>query len=421
MEMSGEQAVDVTILMPCLNESRTLPTCIQWARGALDRLQDQGLSGEILISDNGSDDGSIEIAQSQGCRVVRCPVRGYGNALIYGSRAARGQYIVMGDSDASYDFREAVPMVMKLREGYDLCMGNRFKGEVKAGAMPWKNRLIGNPALSGILNLFFHSGVGDAHCGLRAFTKDAFDKMQLSSGGMEFASEMVVKAALMDLRRTEVPITLHPDGRDRPPHLRPISDGWRHLKFLFMYSPLWLYFIPALIGILLSVAVFVALLATPRGEPFRFGPFWIGDHWMILAGGLFTAGYSGLILGMAALTYSVREGYRTLTPGLKRIYAVVAIENTILIGAVLFLSGLAVLVYVVVVWSGVGFGALSRIREMVLATTLMVAGLQTMSAGFLIALLMEKRIVTPHSGRVTVSGPSGAGASDPDGDVADPG
>jgi glycosyltransferase involved in cell wall biosynthesis len=390
----GNDAVDVTIVMPCLNEERTLPQCIAWAREALDQLAAQGLTGEILISDNGSTDTSIEIAQSSGCRVAHCPQKGYGRALIFGIRAARGRYIVMGDSDASYDFRESVPMVLKLREGFSLCMGNRFAGEIKPGAMPWKNRRIGNPALSGILNLFFRSGLGDAHCGLRAFTKDAFSRMHMSSPGMEFASEMVVKAALLDLPRTEVPITLYKDGRDRPPHLRPLSDGWRHLKFLFMFSPLWLYFIPALALLGVSVTIFALLLATPRNANLTLGPFWIGDHWMILAGGLFGIGHTGLIFGLAALAYSVRGGFRKLTPRLQRVYDLLTIENAILFGGALFLIGAAIFVYMVVIWkeSNFGFYGVSRIREMVVSTTLMVAGIQTTFGGFLVSLLRERRL-----------------------------
>jgi glycosyltransferase involved in cell wall biosynthesis len=383
--------IDVTIVMPCLNEEMTLPTCIQWAKEALERFKDHGLTAEILISDNGSADRSVEIAAREGCRVVQCPTRGYGSALIHGARAARGKYLVMGDSDASYDFREAVPMVLKLREGYDLCMGNRFTGEIKPGAMPWKNRYIGNPVLSRILNLFFRSGLGDAHCGLRAFTKETFDRMRLSSVGMEFASEMVVKAALLRLRRTELPVTLYKDGRDRPPHLRPFTDGWRHLKFLIMFSPLWLYFIPSLALLSLSILIFAILLTTERDRPFVFGPFWIGDHWMVLAAGLSTIAYTGIILGMAALTYSVREGFRTLTPRLRQVHSLIAIEKTLLIGAILFLAGLGVLGFVVVVWTETGFGALSKLREMVLATSLMVAGLQTVFGGFFVALLNEER------------------------------
>ena len=228
----SEPKIDVTILMPCLNESKTLSLCITSARAALDELQPLGLTGEILISDNGSTDGSQKIASDLGVRTVTCLEPGYGNALISGARAARGRYIVMGDADASYDFKEAVPMVLKLRDGYDVCLGSRFKGRIAPGAMPWKNRFIGNPLLTGLLNLFYRSGLSDAHCGLRAVTRQAFDRMSLNCPGMEFASEMVVKACLQNLKRAEVPVTLYKDLRGRSPHLKPWSDGKRHVRFL---------------------------------------------------------------------------------------------------------------------------------------------------------------------------------------------
>ena len=385
-----DDGIDVTILMPCLNESTTLEQCVETAKAALRELEGLGLSGEILISDNGSTDGSLELAERLDCRVVHCPRRGYGNALIHGSLEARGRYIVMGDADASYDFREGVPMVLKLKDGHDLCMGNRFAGTIKPGAMPWKNRYLGNPVLSGVLNIFYRSGLRDAHCGLRAFTKDAFLKMRLTSGGMEFASEMVVKAALLKLKCTEVPITLHPDGRGREPHLRPWRDGWRHLKYLFMLSPFWLYFIPSAILILLSVFVFTALLLTPPGKVFALGPLWFGDHWIILAGGLFTIGYGGIIYGLAAFVASVQQRYRIISQRLSDLYnRIVTVENALALGSILVLAGLGIFVYVLVVWKSRDFGALSKLREMVIATTLVVCGVQTVFGGFLLSFLGE--------------------------------
>jgi len=384
---TATRPVDVSIIMPCLNERLTLPACIDMAKEAAAELERDGLAVEIVISDNGSDDGSVELAESLGARVVHCPHRGYGNALIWGCRESRGQYLVMGDSDASYDFREGVAMVRKLREGYDLCMGSRFKGEIKPGAMPWKNRHIGNPALTGILNILYRSGLSDAHCGLRSLTKDAFERLKLESRGMEFASEMVVKAALLDLKRTEVPVTLHPDGRDRPPHLRPWRDGWRHLKFLLTLSPLGLYFVPAALLMTLGLVIFAALLATPRGEVFQFGRFWIGDHWFILAGGFFTIGYEALLLGLAATVYTVERGFRRRTPILSWIDRFTTVEHLLVAGLLFLVIGFGILASVVVNWSGQGYANLDRIREMTVGTTLIVAAFQNVFGGFLIAML----------------------------------
>ena len=231
-----EVKLDVSVVMPCLNEARTVGRCVTKAVGALREI---GVEGEVVVADNGSTDGSQEIAQAHGARVVTAPHRGYGSALQAGIAAARGRFVIMGDADDSYDFSDLRPFVVKLREGHDLVMGNRFRGGIRPGAMPWLHRYIGNPVLTGILNLLFHSPIGDAHCGLRGFRKESYNRLRLQTTGMEFASEMVVKACLDHQRITEVPIVLYPDGRDRPPHLRSFRDGWRHLRFLVFNSPAW--------------------------------------------------------------------------------------------------------------------------------------------------------------------------------------
>ena len=221
----------VSVVMPCLDEERTVGACV---RKALNALADMGLPGEVVVSDNGSMDNSVAVAERAGARVVHCPDRGYGSAVRFGVEHARGNLVVLGDSDGSYDFSTIEKFIRPLVDGADLVMGNRFLGGIRPGAMPWKNRYLGNPALNGLLNLFFHVGIGDSHCGLRAFSRAAFERMQLECPGMELASEMVVKAAKRHLRIVEVPTTLDPDGRNRPPHLAPWRDGWRHLKFLLM-------------------------------------------------------------------------------------------------------------------------------------------------------------------------------------------
>lgn len=254
-EMNLHQ-VELSVVIPCLNEERTVVACIKKALYAFASLE---LVGEVIVADNGSTDQSVHLAEAAGARVIPVVAKGYGSALMGGIAATKGQYIIMGDADCSYDFGAIGGIVRQLRAGYDLVMGNRFKGGILPGAMPWHHRYIGNPILSGIGRLFFTSQVGDFHCGLRGFTRDAYLRMKLQTSGMEFASEMVLKAALLQMKMTEVPIVLYPDGRDRPPHLRSFRDGWRHLKLLFFYAPRWLFFYPALIlfFLLLTASCFV--------------------------------------------------------------------------------------------------------------------------------------------------------------------
>lgn len=284
-------AVIVSIVLPCLNEAETLEFCIVEAQSAL---AEAGIDGEVVVADNGSTDGSQAIARRLGARVVEVGVKGYGAALQGGIEAARGEFILMGDSDASYNFGHAPRFVEKLREGYDLVMGNRFQGGIEPGAMPWKHRWIGNPVLSGIGRLFFHCPAGDFHCGLRGFSKAAYEKMQLSTTGMEFASEMVIKSTLKGLKITEIPTVLRPDGRSRPPHLRSWRDGWRHLRFMLLFCPRWLFVIPgatlAAFGLLLMV-----MLVTS-------GTYWLGSiglsvNTMLAAGVMVLVGYQILLAG----------------------------------------------------------------------------------------------------------------------------
>src|ERR1700677_635997 len=250
----------VTILMPCLNEAETLAFCV---RQAVTALRDNNVAGEVLVADNGSTDGSQQIATDEGARVVNVPTRGYGAALIAGIEAARGKYVLMADADASYHFEHLPRFLPKLDEGYDLVMGNRFSGSIEPGAMPPLHRYLGNPVLSSIGRIFFRIPVRDFHCGLRAFRRDPILALNLRTTGMEFASEMVVKSSLAGLRMTEVPTTLSPDGRSRPPHLRSWRDGWRHLRFLLLFSPRWLFFYPGLVTLAVGLALSAALLPGP--------------------------------------------------------------------------------------------------------------------------------------------------------------
>jgi len=383
-------APDVTILMPCLNERATLPACIDTAEQAARLLAQRGLEAEILVSDNGSDDGSQAYAAERGCRVTHCPTRGYGAALIHGIEAARGRFVVMGDSDASYDFREGVEMVEALASGYDICMGNRFTGRIAPGAMPPLNRYVGNPLLSGILNLFYRSGVGDAHSGLRAFRRDAALGLGLTTPGMEFASELVVKAALKGLRMTERPITLHPDGRDRKPHLRPWRDGWRHLRFLLALSPMWLFVIPSFVLLAAAAAIAAVLLATRPGEVFQVGGFWIGDHWLILAAGMANVALGGLTLGTIARVWASKRGFRDRSRRLDRWVAAIRTDRTVLAGGVVAAVGVLFLAAVLLDFLRGGFGTGGRIRETVVGTSLITAGIQVIFASFVVSLIDDE-------------------------------
>jgi glycosyltransferase involved in cell wall biosynthesis len=400
--------LDVTILMPCLNETRTLPACIVRAREALQILRDEhGLTGEVLISDNGSDDGSVEIAESLGARVVRCEVRGYGAALRFGTLSARGRYIVMGDADSSYDFCDAIPMIEKLELGYEFCMGSRFAGAILPGAMPWKNRHVGNPLLTWVLNLFFRSGFSDAHCGLRALTMRAFLEINPTSSGMEYASEMVIKAALLDCRRTEVPVVLSPDGRDRAPHLKPFRDGWRHLRYLIMLSPAWLYLIPGLALVSLGVTIFSLLITRPPGEIAAVGPVWFGDHWMVLAMGMTVSGYLSVLFAMAATLVGIRNGYRRVTRALFILYRCSRLESLLGVSLFFVALGASIIGDVAWAWAGQHFGALNMERQMIVGTTALILGVQSFFAGFLLSVIagnegdIEKAVI--EAGRVRSS------------------
>jgi glycosyltransferase involved in cell wall biosynthesis len=378
--------VDVSIIMPCLNEARGLPACIANARQALEMMsQSYGLCGEIVIADNGSTDGSPAIAEKLGARSVHVARRGYGAALSGGATAAYGRYLVMGDADGSYDFRDAVAMVGKLMQGADLCMGSRFKGRIEPGAMPWKNRHIGNPILTGVLNVLFRAGISDAHCGLRALTRTTFDRLQLSGEGMEFASEMVIKATLMGCKIAEVPATLSRDLRDRPPHLRPWRDGWRHLRYLLMLSPTWLFAVPA--ATFAALALGILNLAGVGALQGAFRHSYIGNYWCILGGGLLTVAHSAALLAAAGNFYGVREGYRRRSGWSKAFAGWVSLETMLIAGAVCVFAGGGILATLFSYWSAHRFEPILNVLPAVLGTSLMVIGAQNILGGFLIAIV----------------------------------
>ena len=378
--------LDVSIVMPCLNEALSLEVCIHAAMDALAQMQTRfGLSGEVLIADNGSTDGSQALAARLGARVVQVPEKGYGAALRGGFRAAYGRYLVMGDADGSYEFRESVAMVEALTKGADLCMGSRFRGGVKRGAMPWMNRYIGNPVLTGVLNLLFHTGVGDAHCGLRALTKPCFERLGLSGAGMEFASEMVIKASLVGAKIVEVPATLSPDLRNRPPHLRPWRDGWRHLRYLFMLSPTWLFAVPALLGGTGGVAILGTALWYAVVLPDR--PFMFGNYWDIFGGSLVGVSHVAGILAFASHLNGVKAGYRRSSDWVTSLAGWLTLESMILIGLLALVGGFATLGFVVVSWTERNFGPTTSVLPAVLGTSLATLGLQNILGGFLLSIV----------------------------------
>jgi glycosyltransferase involved in cell wall biosynthesis len=377
--------IDVTVVMPCLNEAEWLPACIANAKEALDAMyRELGLVGEIVIADNGSVDGSQLVARALGVRVVDVDERGYGAALVGGLRSANGTYLVMGDADGSYDFRESVAMVRRLVEGADLCMGSRFKGRIEPGAMPWLNRYVGNPVLTFVLNLLFRAGISDAHCGLRAFTRTSFERLDLSGRGMEFASEMIIKAALKDLKIVEVPATLSRDLRDRPPHLRPWRDGWRHLRYLLMLSP-WAFAVPGALAAALSLAIWIfAAIATYLGLG-DASP--VGNYWVILAGSMLGLGHTAMLLAVAIHLYEHQQGYRQPSDWEVRFTNWLSLETMLLAGAAAFVTGLAILVFVLGYWSDHHFTAIGNMLPAVVGTTLMVIGGQNALGGFLLAVI----------------------------------
>ncbi len=376
-------SLEVSVVLPCLDEADTVGLCVEKAVAALSALN---VSGVVLVVDNGSRDGSAELARRAGARVIVETRRGYGVALKRGIEEARGRFVIIADADNSYDLSELEPFIQPLREGADFVMGSRRLGRIERGAMPWLNRRIGNPMLSGLLNLFFGGRVSDAHCGMRAVSKDAFARMKVREPGMEFASEMVVKAVLAGMRIVEVPITLRPDGRvGRGPHLRPFRDGWRHLRYMLLLSPTYVFMIPAFFLILIGT---IALAALGHG-PVSIGRFTFDFHYMIL-GSLFTIlGMQILMTGLFAKTYS-----QTLRLGrndrvLRFINTWFSLERGLLFGSFLFLTGLVVDTDVLIGWLRQGMGALNAIRPITLASTLMIIGAQTIFSSFFLSMMLR--------------------------------
>ena len=323
--------IEVSVVIPCLNEEKTLPLCIRAAKNAMD---DAGIAGEVIVSDNGSDDQSVAVAQASGARVVHAARRGYGNAVGCGMRAAKGKFLVMLDADGSYDFNDIPKFVSLLKEGADFVMGSRIKGTIHPGAMPFLNRYVGTPVLTFLINLFFGSRISDINCGMRALSKEAFERMNLRAGGMEFASEMVIKASLIGLKVVELPTSLFPDNRDRPPHLRPFRDGWRHLRFLLLFTPTWLFLIPGAIAFLSGWSLLVAMLT--------FDPRTFGIFTMFFAQGLILLGGQVIFLGVTARGFSHFKRLLVRDDPIDRFLRNFTIEKGIAVGLIFAALGLGI-------------------------------------------------------------------------------
>ena len=379
--------VELSVVMPCLNEAATVGICV---KKALDALERNGIRGEVIVADNGSTDGSRQIAQNMGAHVVAVERRGYGSALQSGIAAARGRFILMGDADDTYDLSQLGEFVARLREGYDLVMGNRFRGKILPGAMPLLHRYLGNPVLTGIGRLFFRSPVGDFHCGLRGFRKGAIEQLGLRTMGMEFASEMVVKAAAFGLRVTEIPTTLAPDRRDRAPHLRTWRDGWRHLRFLLLYSPRWLFLYPGVALIAMGILVNAVLLPGPR----KIGNVVFDVHTLLFGAMAILIGFQSVVFATFTKIFAISEGLLPEDPRLSRMFKYITLEVGLIAGVLLILVGTGAWVFGLESWRIRGFGPLDAertLRIVIPGVVCFTLGFQVILSSFFLSVLGMSR------------------------------
>ncbi len=382
--MTDRKDIELSIVMPCLNEAETLAICITKANNWLIQ---NNVIGEVVIGDNGSTDGSQKIATDLGARVINVPSKGYGSALMGAIEASYGKYVIMGDSDDSYDFGNLTLFVQELRNGYDLVMGNRFKGGVAKGAMPFLHRYLGNPVLSFIGRLFFGSKARDFHCGLRGFRQDIVSVLNLRTTGMEFASEMVVKATIFNLKITEVATTLSPDGRSRPPHLRTWRDGWRHLRFLLIYSPRWLFLIPGIFLMLFGFILSVLIIQ----KPFEIiGNINLDTNTLLYAGAFMIVGFQAFIFGIFTRAYAVQAGFLPQNDQLIKWLDIVSLEKGLIAGLIIFFAGIFGTFHSLTLWNEVHFGRLdypSILRIVIPSVVAIILGLQTILSSFFISVL----------------------------------
>jgi len=380
-------SVELSVVLPCLNERETVGICVQKAIAAI---EDAKIRGEVVVADNGSTDGSIELAQSAGARVVHVSQRGYGNALRGGIQAAHGAFVLMADSDDSYDFGHIPRFVEQLRNGSDLVMGNRFLGGIRNGAMPVLHRYLGNPLLTAIGRLFFRSPSRDFHCGIRAFRRDSYDRMDIRSTGMEFASEMVVKASLLQMKVSEVPTTLSPDGRSHPPHLRTWHDGWRHLRFLLMYSPRWLFLYPGIASIIIGLATCIWLMPGPQ----RIGTVVFDFHTLAYGFGAILVGFQLLAFAVFTKVFAITEGLLPEDPRLNRMFEYIKLETGLLLGALLVALGIAGSVLALSTWMHTSFGPITSdnlLRLVMLSVFALILGPQIIFSSFFLSILGLRR------------------------------
>ncbi len=396
--------MELTVVMPCLNEAETVATCVRKAIGFLTA---SGIDGEVVVADNGSTDGSQRLATEAGARVVPVSEKGYGNALMGGIIAARGTYVIMGDADDSYDFTNLMPFVEELRDGADLVMGNRFAGGIAPGAMPPLHRYLGNPVLSFIGRLFFRSKIGDFHCGLRGFKRESVLALGLQATGMEFASEIVVKAALYGQRVTEVPTTLAKDGRSLPPHLHTWRDGWRHLRFLMLFSPRWLFFLPGLA--LLIAGLVIGAIVSPH--PFRVGTVTFDVDTLVAASAMVVIGFQSVLFWLFTQVYAGSEGFLPEEPKVTRLLEKLSLERGLLLGAAIGAAGLAGLVISLLNWNGQKFSHLNyehSLRLMIPSVTALIVSCQVILGTFFLSILGIKH--TRHPVVVAAAAPAGDSA-----------
>ena len=380
----NDAPVEVSFVMPCLDEAQTLPTCIAAAQSCID---EGNLVAEIVVADNGSRDESVRVAEAHGARVVTVADKGYGNALRAGFGAARGKYLIMGDADASYDFAAAMPFVERLRSGHDVVMGSRFKGEILPGAMPWSHRWIGNPILSWLGRRLFRTSISDFHCGMRGLTKEAFDRLGLRTTGMEFATELVAKAALGKMKISEIPITLHPDGRSRAPHLQSWRDGWRHLSFMLLMSPVLALIAPGILIAALGIIGMAAILLAPISG---IGSQHMGPHALALGGLLTVLGYQSMTMGVAARLFGLDGELGPAAPLLERLSAYVSLERGMVTGVLMFLVGGVTVggVAYVRIEGHLGFDEVGQtITYMIVGTTVCALGAQTVLMSLFYSML----------------------------------